>query len=73
MSVKTDLKRFANKVVLVTGSGRGIGREIAKAFAVEGAKVIVTSRTADEVQSAENEIKKLFDPATKNFEETDTG
>ena len=59
MNAKINLKRFADKVVLVTGSGRGIGREIAKAFAGEGAKVIVTARSADEVQSTESEIKKL--------------
>ena len=32
---------FRNKIVLVTGSGRGIGREIALRFAREGADVVV--------------------------------
>ena len=35
--------RFANKVVLITGSGAGIGRASALAFAREGARVVVNS------------------------------
>lgn len=35
--------RFKNKVVIITGSGAGIGRAAALAFAREGAKVVVNS------------------------------
>ena len=35
------MKRFENKIVLVTWAGRGIGASIAKRFASEGAEVIV--------------------------------
>jgi len=37
------MKKFVNKVVMITGADGGIGREIAKKFATEGATLILTS------------------------------
>ena len=48
--------RLRNEVALITGSGRGIGREIAKLFAQEGAAVFLTARTEAELATTAGEI-----------------
>jgi NAD(P)-dependent dehydrogenase (short-subunit alcohol dehydrogenase family) len=45
-----------NKVALITGSGRGIGRATALLFAKEGARVFLTARTETELRSTAKEI-----------------
>jgi 3-hydroxybutyrate dehydrogenase len=48
-----------NKVALITGSGRGIGRSIALLFSKEGASVFLTARTEKELASTAAEISGL--------------
>ncbi len=50
---------LAGKVALVTGSGRGIGREIAIALARSGAAVGVSGRTKSEVDETTKEVLAL--------------
>lgn len=52
---------FSNKVVLVTGGTRGIGRAIAEAFLREGAKVAVTyARSDDKARELEKMVYWLL-------------
>lgn len=51
------MTRLEGKIVLVTGSGRGFGRSMAIAYAREGAKVVVVSRTVSELEDMAKKIR----------------
>ena len=52
-------KRLEDKVILITGASRGIGRAAALEAAKHGAELIITGRTTGALEEVDDEIKKL--------------
>ncbi len=52
------MNRLQDKVAIITGGGRGIGRAIALGFSQEGAHVVIASRSENELQDVATEINQ---------------
>ena len=51
--------RLEDRVAIITGAGRGIGRAIALAYAKEGAKLVLASQTRDELEDTARQARSL--------------
>ena len=55
------MKQEAKKTAIITGSGRGIGKETAIILAKKSINVVICSRTQNEINSTVEEIKRQVD------------
>lgn len=55
---RPKLKRLADQTIVITGASSGIGLATARMAARRGARVVLTSRNADDLQRATEEIRR---------------
>ncbi|HLC56249.1 MAG TPA: SDR family oxidoreductase [Candidatus Nanoarchaeia archaeon] len=78
--------KLKDKVIVITGAGKGLGKELAVMFAKEEAKVVISSRTKKNIKDVaketnaypiisdvrdEKQVKKLAERTIKKFKKID--
>jgi len=58
--------RFDGKVVVVTGSGTGIGQSIAKRFVENGASIIILGRRAEPLEKTASDLRQIISKVGSN-------
>jgi NAD(P)-dependent dehydrogenase (short-subunit alcohol dehydrogenase family) len=57
-------QRLKDRIALITGASRGIGRAVAEKFAQEGAHVLLIARTGEALEAADDAIRSRGGTAT---------
>jgi NAD(P)-dependent dehydrogenase (short-subunit alcohol dehydrogenase family) len=57
-------QRLKDRIALITGASRGIGRAVAEKFAQEGAHVLLIARTSEALEAVDDAIRSLGGTAT---------
>ncbi len=53
--------QLRDRVAVITGASKGLGREIARLYAARGAKLVLVARGAPDLQKAADEIRGVTD------------
>src|SRR5690554_6366818 len=52
------MKRLENKVALITGAAQGLGEAIARGYAKEGAKTVITDINLETLKKVESDLRE---------------
>lgn len=53
------MKRFEDKVIIVTGASSGLGRDVCYRLASEGAKLVLVARNEERLNETESKVKEI--------------
>lgn len=65
---KPAVNALAEKIILITGAGSGIGRTLALGFAQQGATVILVGRDSQKLEAVYDEIERQGSPQAAIYE-----
>jgi NAD(P)-dependent dehydrogenase (short-subunit alcohol dehydrogenase family) len=61
MKAQEESMRLESSVALITGASRGLGLEVTRAFAAQGAKLVIAARGEEALETAARELRERTD------------